>query len=120
MAKPPFRYKPNKPATSRGIDEIQTVGSEEIPATYSDVFVVTNEAGTGVASIYFYQKTLPDRTAVFGGTEEGIRIPRAKCVSRIVMSPQSTDKLLEALAKNRGFTIARIDGAETDNAEEQG
>ena len=118
MAKPPFRYRPNKPTPQQGEIKVQTVGTEEILATYADVFVVTNEAGTGMASLYFFQRVLPDRSAVLGGTEEGIRIAKAKCVSRMVMAPEAMDKLLEALAKNRGFTITR-DNAEKDTTKEK-
>lgn len=88
--------------------EVQLVGTGEVPATYSDVFVVVNEAETGMGSLYFYQRLLADRGVALGHTETSataIYSPKAKCVSRIVMSQVGIDKLLGALAENRGFTI---------------
>lgn len=109
MAKPPpFRFKPAKPSPKGDIETAQLEGTAETDAIYSDVFVVTNEAATNMASLFFYQRRMSDREVVFGGTEVGLRIPKAKCVGRIVMSAVGAQKLLEAMAKNRGFTLTPL------------
>lgn len=105
MAKPPFRYKPTKQAQKSGEEQVQLEGTADIDATYSDVFVVTNEAGTGMANLFFYQRLLGDREVILGTTDARVRAPKAKCVSRIVLSDMAIQKLLEALARNRGFTL---------------
>ncbi len=107
MAKSSFVYKPSRSSPKGDKQQVQLDGSAEVLATYSDVFVVTNEGGTGIASIYFYQRRMADREVSLGTTDAGIRVPRAKCVSRIVMSPQAAQTLLEALAKNRGYTLTQ-------------
>lgn len=59
-----------------------------------------------MASLYFYQRHFDDsKTAEFGTTEGAELYAGAKCVSRIVMSRLAMDKLLVALAENRGFTL---------------
>jgi len=108
MAKPPFQFKPSKPSSKGSGQEVALAGTGDVLASYSDVFVVTNEAATGMASIYFYQRQFGDREVVLGKTEEGLKAPRAKCISRIIMSSKGVGVLLEALAQNRGFTLTPI------------
>src|SRR5260370_5111379 len=107
MAKPPFSYKPSRSSPKGDKQQVQLDGTAEVLATYSDVFVVTNEGGTGIASLYFYQRQIGDREVSLGTTDTGIRVPRAKCVSRIAMAPQAAQTLLEAFAKNRGYTLTQ-------------
>src|SRR6266550_1104727 len=110
MGKPPFKYKPNKPATRilSSPERLPLVGTDEVQATYSDVFVILNEQDTGLASIYFYQRRLADRDMSLGETELITTASgNAKCVGRVLLSQQGVEKLLEALAENRGFTVAR-------------
>lgn len=115
MGKAPFKYRPSKPVSSsvtakaaeQRAGQIETVGSDEVLALYADVFVVANETGTNMASLYFYQRTLQDRAATLGGTEVDLSISRAKCISRIVLAPEAADKFLQALADNRGFVVTR-------------
>jgi len=106
MGKPPYKYKPNKTQPRRS--EVQLGGSDEVVATYSDVFVVVNEGDSGLGSIYFYQRRLADRNVVLGKTEtSGTLNSTAKCIGRVLLSQQGIEKLLEALAENRGFTLTR-------------
>jgi hypothetical protein len=105
---PPFQFKPQKAATKGADAGVQLLGSGDVPATYSDVFVVTAEVETGMASIFFYQRLLADRTVVLGKTEERTQTTKAKCVHRIVMSSQGITALLQSLATNRGFTLTPI------------
>lgn len=106
MGKPPFKYKPNKPKASE--PQIQLGGSDEVSAIYSDIFVVVNEGDTGLGSIYFYQRRLADRSVVLGRTEtSGTLATTAKCIGRVLLSHPGIEKLLEALAENRGFTLTR-------------
>lgn len=109
MAKPPFQFKPSKPSSKGSGDQaVALTGTGDVLASYSDVFVVTSESETGMASIYFYQRQFGDREVVLGKTEQGLKAPRAKCISRIIMSSPGIVVLLEALAKNRGFTLTPI------------
>jgi hypothetical protein len=107
MGKPPFQFKPSKPPSRQG-QEVQLVGNADVVASYSDVFVVAHEAETGMASLYFYQRELPDRQVSLEKTEIGVAPNKARCVSRVVMSPQGIERLLTALAQNRGFTLTPI------------
>jgi len=110
MAKPPFKFKQAQAASPPVSQRVRLVDTEEIEATYSDVFVVVNEADTGLGSIYFYQRRLVDREAVLGATDTVIvsgTTATARCRARILLSQQGIEKLLEALAENRGFTLAR-------------
>jgi hypothetical protein len=109
MAKPPFNYKPTAkipPGTVASEEQVELVGSQDVLAAYADVFVVGNEEGTGMASLYFYQRVLPDRKVALERTETGFRATKARCVSRIVMAPQAVDRFLVALAGNRGFVLS--------------
>lgn len=107
MAKPPFQYK----QTGKSIPKeggVKLSGTDEVVAIYSDVFVVVNEGETGMASIYFYQRQYADREVFLGHTEKGLQPPKAKCISRIILSVPGAQALLEALANNRGFTVTPI------------
>jgi hypothetical protein len=108
MAKPPFQFKPAKSSLPKGGEQgVQLTGTDEAVASYSDIFVVANEAETHMASIYFYQRQLADREVFLGRTEKGLQ-PKAKCLARIIMSAPGIQALLEALAQNRGFTLTPI------------
>lgn len=89
------------------MEDLQLVGTDDVMALYSDVFVVAHEGDTGLGSIYFYQRQLSDRSAVLGRTEPGLTMKKAKCIGRILMSQPGIEKLLEALAENRGFIVTR-------------
>src|SRR5262249_25458614 len=104
MAKPPFKFRPTSVA-AKVSQTVKLHGSADVPVTYSDTFVVLNEAATGMASLYFYQRQLDDRSAQIGSTVTGELYSGAKCVSRIVLSPLAIEKLLIALAENRGFDL---------------
>lgn len=109
MGKPPFKFKPSKTATA-STARVELTGTDEVPAMYSDVFVVVNEADTGLGSIYFYQRRLRDRETALGTTDTftvSATSATAKCIGRVLLSQQGVEKLLEALAENRGFTVAR-------------
>jgi hypothetical protein len=109
MGKPPFKFKPKKQTKILANPaRLPLVGTDEVVATYADVFVLLNEQDTGLASIYFYQRRLADRDMALGTTETvTITSGNAKCVGRVLLSQQGVEKLLEALAENRGFTLAR-------------
>lgn len=109
MAKQPFKFKPNKQTKALSSPgRIPLVGTDEVVATYSDIFVLLNEQDTGLASIYFYQRRLVDRDMSLGQTETiTVAVGNAKCVGRVLLSQQGVEKLLEALAENRGFTLVR-------------
>lgn len=107
MAKPPFKYK-QKLAPIR--PEVELIGTGDVVAMYSDVFVVVNEADTGLGSLYFYQRQLSDRNVALGTLETSnvsVVAAQAKCVGRVLLSQAGIEKLLQALAENRGFTLAR-------------
>ena len=107
MAKPPFKFKPTtKPPPKE--EGVNLSGTDDVFASYADVFVVVNEAETAMASIYFYQRQYADREVFLGKTEKGLQPPKARCITRIVMSAPGVGALLEALAKNRGFTLSPI------------
>jgi hypothetical protein len=111
MPKPPFNYKPtHKRITVQ--QGLKLSGASEIPASYSDTFVVLNEAETGMASLYFYQRQFDDSKTTEYGTTEGDLYGGAKCISRIVMSRVAIDKLLIALAENRGFNLVPRESGE--------
>lgn len=75
MAKTPFQFKPTK--STQGNQRVELVGTPDVVATFSDVFVVLNEAGTGMGSIYFYQRQLSDRDVILGASDT-MSIPRAR------------------------------------------
>jgi hypothetical protein len=107
MAKPPFKFKPNKPTEGA---KVELVGTADVNALYSDMFVVVNEGETGLGSIYFYQRSLSDRQVALGTIETqtlAMVAPKAKCLGRVLLSQQGIEKLLQALAENRGFTLTR-------------
>jgi hypothetical protein len=113
MAKPPFKYKTTQKKVLANPARLPLVGTDEVQATYSDVFVLLNEQDTGLASIYFYQRRLADRDMDLGKMETiAVASGSAKCVGRVLLSQQGVEKLLEALAENRGFTLARKSPAE--------
>jgi hypothetical protein len=105
MGKTPFQFKSTGKPAGEGANTVKLIGSSEVLATYTDTFLVLNEAATGMASIYFYQRQVDDRTVQLGTTATGEWYAGAKCVSRIVMAPLAVQKLLAALAENRGFTL---------------
>ncbi len=107
MAKPPFQFKQSKPSP-KSDQKVALVGTSDVLASYADIFVVTNEGETGMSSIYFYQRQFSDREVVLGETEAKFRPPNAQCISRIIMSTPAIGALLEAMAKNRGFTLTPI------------
>jgi hypothetical protein len=110
MAKPPFKYRPSKPPAGGSDQRLPLSGSDEVPAVYTDLFVVVNEGEAGLGSIYFYQRRLLDREVGLGTTDT-IRVSgataKAICVGRVILSQQGIEKLMEALAENRGFTVTR-------------
>jgi len=108
MGKPPFQFKPNKTKVVPNRGRLPLVGTEDVAATYADIFVMLNEQDTGLASIYFYQRRLADMDIATGETETlTIGSGSAKCVGRLLLSQRGVEKLLEALAENRGFTVVR-------------
>lgn len=109
MGKPPFKFKPNKRTKILANPaRLPLVGTDEVAATYADVFVLLNEQDTGLASIYFYQRRLADTDMALGKTETiAVASGNAKCVGRVLLSQPGVEKLLEALADNRGFTLVR-------------
>ena len=116
MAKPPFKFKPNKPNKPAERADVELVGTGDVGAMYSDTFVVVNEGDTGLGSIYFYQRVLADRNVALGSMETisvSMAKPKAKCITRILLSQNGIEKLLQALADNRGFTLARKTSTET-------
>ena len=107
--KPPFKFKPSRETKVLANPvRLPLVGTDEVAATYADVFVLLNEQDTGLASIYFYQRRLADSDVAIGTMETGtVAKGNAKCVGRVLLSQQGVEKLLEALAQNRGFTLVR-------------
>ncbi len=109
MAKTPFKFKPTGQSPSGRMSEqkedVKILGSSDILGLYSDVFLILNEAETGMANIYFYQRQIADSRATFGTTQPVGLYSTARCISRIVMSKEGIDKLLGALAENRGYTL---------------
>jgi predicted enzyme related to lactoylglutathione lyase len=80
-------------------------GVEEVPTTYSDVFMVASEHETGMSTIYFLQSQLPLPSGRIGTTRVPPSVGTAKCVARILFSERGFTKLLEALADNQGFIL---------------
>jgi|GEM_PF-6122914 len=109
MAKPPFKYKstPPRPTSVTGVQpqDVSLAGTGDALGLYSDVFLVVNEVESGMANIFFYQRQLADRGATLGTTQTGSLYSSARCITRIVMSKDGIEKLLVALAENRGYTI---------------
>ncbi|HKR59038.1 MAG TPA: hypothetical protein VJS64_04840, partial [Pyrinomonadaceae bacterium] len=105
--KPPFKYRPAVPVGGRTEESrnVTITGSADVLALYSDVFLVVNEVETGMASIFFYQRQISDRGSTMGTTHTGNLYASARCISRIVMSKDGIEKLLGALAENRGYTL---------------
>jgi hypothetical protein len=112
--KPPFQFKQDKRTKVLANPlRLPLVGTDEVVATYSDVFVILNEQDSGLASIYFYQRRLADTDMEIGTIETRTVIKgNAKCVGRVLLSQQGVEKLIEALAENRGFTLASKPRAE--------
>src|SRR5436190_20870160 len=106
MAKPAFNYKASKPNKSASRQEVELIGTSDVHALYSDTFVVVNEGDAGLGSIYFYQRMLSDRHVALGTMETStiaMAAPKAKCIGRVLLSQVGIEKLLQALAENRGF-----------------
>ena len=100
------KHKPQHKATNAQTGpEMQLVGTEEVFGTFADVFVVTNETETHTASLYFYQRQLSTAGSTRLGETQTYRTLKAKCFARIILSEKGIEKLLEALADNRGFTL---------------
>ena len=98
--------KHRKPILPSG--NIRLEGMDETAATYADVFVITTESDTNMASIYFFQSqvsAVPEtRAGQLTTTQMGAR-QKAKCVGRVILAPKGLEILLSAMAENRGFTL---------------
>lgn len=83
--------------------QLDYIGVGDVQALYADAFLVV---GAGEAfSILFFQNQIPDiQRGVVGSTGQ-IQTKTTKCIARLVLSPNGFDKLLEAMAGNRGFTL---------------
>lgn len=86
---------------------IRYVGTEDILGLYADVAVVAHQ--NDIFSLYFYQLQIP--TFVAGRDEAHVAQADAKCVARIVLTPQRLFAFYTAMAKNLERFKAKIEEA---------
>jgi hypothetical protein len=105
MAKPPFKYRPNKPAATQSEQpvKLEFIGMDQLLGIYADAFLVTKTGG--MFTIYFFQNQLPES---FTGTimQTGqVETKQTKAVARVVITPEGTGNLVRALAEHVGLKV---------------
>jgi hypothetical protein len=93
--KAPHHPKPN----------LQLSGAEEMPATYSDVFVVATEKDTNMSNLFFFQSQVPITALQSYGTVQMAGRQHAKCVAHLILTERAMDILFKSLADNRGIKL---------------
>jgi hypothetical protein len=93
--------------------DIEYIGSDDIVALYSDVAVVAHTQDT--FTLYFYQLLLP--TFIAGKDEAHEKAARARCIARIVITPQRLLSLHGAMGKNLARFRAKLEAEMQANAE---
>jgi hypothetical protein len=105
MAKPPFKYRPSKPAATQAKQpvKLEFIGMDQLLGVYADAFLVTKTGG--MFTVYFFQNQLPES---FTGTlmETGqVETKQTKAVARIVITPEAMGNLVRALAGHAGLKV---------------
>jgi hypothetical protein len=84
----------------------QFIGTEETMGVLCDVFLVATDRESKISTIYFFQSQTKIPDGAFEGTRQIEPSRKARCIARIMLSSQSMDVLLKALADNRGLMLA--------------
>ena len=98
MARPPFKYRPSKPAAAQAEQpaKLEFTGMDQLLGIYADTFLVTKAAG--MFSLYFFQTQLPGSlTGTLMQTEQ-LKTKQTKAVARIVITPEAMVNVVKAMA----------------------
>jgi hypothetical protein len=105
MAKPQFKFRPNKPTPTQTErpPKLEFVGMDQLLGVYADAFLVTKTGG--MFTVYFFQAQLPGS---FIGTltqTEQIKTEQAKAVARMVVTPEGMVNLVKSMAGHVGLKV---------------
>jgi len=104
------KYKSPRLQASKAL---KFVGTEAVLGLFADAYIVTHTSDKS-HSLFFFQSQLPPIAGTEGITQTGQVGPTTqKCVARIGMSEPTFDRLLKAMAENRGATISFPEQKET-------
>lgn len=95
------------------------VGTEETLGVLCDVFLVATDRESKISTVYFYQSQTRIPDGSLEGTTQAEPSFKARCIARIMLSSQSMDALLKALADNRGLLLASTSSSVSSSAEKQ-
>jgi hypothetical protein len=105
MAKPPFKFRPNKPVATKAEQppKLDFIGMDQLLGVYADAFLVT--ATGGMFTVYFFQAQLPGSfTGTLTQTAQ-LKTEQAKAVARIVITPEGLGNLVKAMAGHAGLKV---------------
>src|SRR5690349_21497397 len=86
-------------------DTWQFIGTEETLGVLCDVFLVSTDNESKISTLYFYQSQPRISEGIMGQTVRTPPTRSARCIARIMVSTQSFDVLLNALAANKGLEL---------------
>lgn len=95
------------------------IGTEETLGVLCDVFLVATDSDSKISTVYFYQSQTRIPDGSLEGTSQVQPSYKARCIARIMLSSQSMDALLKALADNRGLVLASMSPSASPSAGEK-
>ena len=85
--------------------QLDFVGMDQIIGPFADAFLLARKEDA--QTIYFFQQVLPPNYFTVLRETAQVEAPQARCVAKVILSPQGAFKLVEGLATNLGLKLVQ-------------